>query len=144
MRKILGLAMAVALFASCSDDDNAPAVDMSKLTSGKWYYSASGITIEGQSLDQDYVGDCPTKKDYTLFNANNTVSDVLYDTDCVEDTETYTYSVSGNSITTSYGDYTETVNVVELNSGRLVVEGSYDADDDGDVDGTFYSVYTSN
>ena len=141
MKKLLGLAMAAALLMSCSDDDNGSKVDMSKLTSGKWYYSSDKTIVAGQTVeDAAYVNDCATKKDYTEFAAT-TFTDVYHDTDCEVNTEFGTYTVSGETITATMGGDTQTGTVKELNSNKLVIEAT---ETFNGVTATYQTTYTKN
>lgn len=133
--------MVATLVVSCSDDDNSSSVDMSKLTSGKWYYSHEKTIVAGQTLtDAAYDHDCATKKDYIELSAT-TVTDVYYGTDCEANTDTSTYTVSGQTITTTEGGTTYTVNVKELNSNRLVVESTETYEG---VTATYQTTFTKN
>lgn len=122
MKKVFGLFMAAALIVSCSDEGK-PSVDISKLTAGKWYYSESKTTIAGRTESETYKHACTTSKDYVEFTSG-TVNEVEYGTDCVADTYTQTYTVSGNKVTID-GDE---VTVKELTATKLVFETSYTAE----------------
>lgn len=119
MKKVFGLLMVAALIVSCSDDDKKTSVDMSKLTAGKWYFSSSKETVAGQPKSENYEHACASSKDYIQFT-NGTLTSVEYDSDCVADSDTNTYTVSGSSITIDG----ETVTVKELSSSKLVIESS--------------------
>ena len=92
---------------------------MSKLTAGKWYQSSSKTTVAGQPTSENYVHACASSKDYIQFT-NGTFTSVEYDSDCVADSDTNTYTVSGSNITVDG----ETVTVKELSSSKLVIESS--------------------
>ncbi|MFY7728686.1 MAG: hypothetical protein ACOVRN_04145 [Flavobacterium sp.] len=141
MKKVLGLLMASAFIMSCSkDDNNGPKVDMSKLSTTKWYYKTEK---DGSAAEAPYVNECASNKDYTMFAANGVLTDAYYNADCVADVGTGAYIVSNNTITaTMYGE-TTTVVVKELTSTKLVIESKYDSDNNGTDDTTYITTYSN-
>lgn len=130
MKKVIGLGLAMALFASCSDDDSSSSVNMNNLE-GKWYYVSTNANGETEPYDDHE----PCGKDYIEF-ADGILTDVdVWDCDGnTPVTEEYSmaYTVSGNKITASAGGETQTVTVKKLTSSELKI--AYRDDDDGDGD----------
>ncbi|MFP9100151.1 lipocalin family protein [Flavobacterium sp. RHBU_24] len=138
MKKLLGLAMAVLLFASCSDDNNnEPAVDVSKLTSGKWFRSSTRYPDNGQMYLHDNL--CPTSRDYVVFNTDGTITSVYYFEDCIFHSDNSgTYTLVGKRLTIGGS---ESLIITKLTSSTLVVSG-YDMDGDGVSSNSIEFTYT--
>ncbi len=143
MKKLIGLGLAVALFASCSDDDGG--IDKNKLM-GKWYNVSTNANGETELYDDHEV----CGKDYIEFASGGIFRSVdVYGcegTAAVSDTETGTYTTSGNKLTVGFsGENVEgedTVTVTKLTASELKI--SYRDDDDGDGDEeTIIVTYTS-
>lgn len=106
MKKLIYLFLAVAFtglsLVSCSSDDDGG----SPSVLGKWEYFQEGFVVGGEEVFTNYEHTAGCNKDYVQFNDNGTMQDVYYWNDgdgCVEDSDSYTYSVSGNTITTTFG-----------------------------------------
>lgn len=139
MKKLLGLAMAAALLVSCSDDDSSSSSVSAEKLIGKWYPTTTKITKLGNF---PYENDCATAKDYTEFNANGVGTDVYYDEDCDASTANITYTLAGKTLTVNYGgDYIQVYTVKTASSSTLVLQGDYDADDDGTSEATFTTTF---
>ncbi|AWH84759.1 hypothetical protein HYN59_06315 [Flavobacterium album] len=139
MKKVLGLSLALAFFASCSDDDGP--VDMGKLTR-KWYQVSTEANGETEPYDENEV----CGKDYIEFISGGTFKSVdVYDCDGtmpLMDTSTDTYTTSGHTITVGSGSNTGSVTVEKLNSNELKISYQDDWDGDGDEEKVI-ETYTS-
>lgn len=60
---------------------------------------------------------------------------------CVEESDAFTYTRSGNSITITDGDFVETATITVLTSDTLELQVTYDFDGDG-TEETVTEVYT--
>jgi len=142
MKKLIGLGFALALFASCSDDDSS-SVNMDNLE-GKWYpvsTKVAGETIEyeHETCAKDYIEllEGGVYKTYEVWGCEgNTVTD--------SDTETGTYTTSGNKITITLNGDPNTINVTKLTSSSLHVSYKYDMDEDGEDETTVTEIYSRN
>lgn len=124
MKKLIGLGLALALFASCSDDDSGSSVSMNQLQK-KWYPTKT--TINGVDFPYDDHEDCGN--DYIEFVEGGVFKEVdVWDCDVLTDTGTYT--VEGKKITTVVDGYTEVATIKTLNSNTLVVTTEMEADED--------------
>ncbi len=134
-KKFLALGFAALFLASCSkDDDNS--IDASKLTK-KWYYESTKINgVVIPYTDHEECG-----KDYIEFVEGGVMRDVDV-WDCVEDVETYAWSLSGKKLTIVDGTDVETATVKTLSNTKLVISAKYDLDGDG-TDETVYENFTS-
>jgi len=143
MKKLLGLGLALALFASCSDDDSSSSVNMDNL-SGKWYPVSTKagdetFEYEHESCAKDYLEFAASGvfKTYEVWGCTGSqVSD--------SDESTGTYSVSGNKVTIAIDGGTETVTVKKLTSSTLHVTYREDMDEDGEADITVTEIYSRN
>lgn len=142
MKKLIGLGLALALFASCSDDDSS-SVNLDNLE-GKWYPVSTKVA--GETFEYEHM---PCAKDYIEFVAGgvyrtyevwdcdgNTVSD--------SDQEVGTYSTDGNKLTVTIDGDASTVTVKKLTGSTLNVSYKYDMDEDGEDDTTVTEIYSSN
>ncbi len=106
---------------SCSSDDDKGSESATIL--GKWYISQNGYILNGTEILEDYDHECATKKDFVEFFNDGTVKDSYYDTACVVDTDTGTYTLDGNTLVVSYmydGEIdTQQATIVTLNETTL-------------------------
>lgn len=141
--KFLALGLAGLFMASCSsDDDNSNNVNMSLLTTKKWYYVSD--RVNGETIPYDDHETCG--KDYVEFITTGTVShvDVWNCNGNTPETETIsgTYNVTSKNIVINMAGFTLGANVKRLTSETLVLESQYDYDEDGTPE-TVTQTYTS-
>ena len=110
MKKIIVLLSAAVLGFSCSDDDDSSSSSSTNELIGQWSFSERLIDGEVEPLE-----DCE-EMDFIVFTDDQYASTFFepIDGECVFDgTETFSYEVSGNSITLAFleegEDYTETL-----------------------------------
>lgn len=87
---------------SCNSDDDGGSPSIV----GKWEYFQEGFEVDGQENLDDYNHAVGCNKDTAQYNSNGTVQEVYYSNDgsgCVEDSDTYSYTISGNTITNNFG-----------------------------------------
>lgn len=143
MKKVLGLGLAVALFASCSDDDKGgSSVDMDNLV-GKWYYVSA--TANGETEMYDDHETCG--KDYLELTSDNMVKfgDVYGcdgTTPQLEEATIGAYTVSGKKVMFVSAEGNQTLTVKKLTSSELKVSYTDDWDGDGDEE-TITETYSS-
>lgn len=111
---------------SCNkSDDDKPVIPAPSLL-GKWNYSKEGTSIGGTETLEDYSGnESGCSKDYTVFNANNTITDVdfdSFDSPCEELSDSGTYAVNGNTIIVDFGDGPVTAQILNLSYTELKVK----------------------
>lgn len=129
-----------ALMFSCSSDDDGGSGGTSGELLGKWYnhsYRVAGVNIP---YDDHETCDGQVTKDYVEFLSTTTgrFVDVW---NCVEESDAFTYTRSGNMITVTDGDFEETATITALTSTTLELQIIYDFDGDG-TDETVTEVYT--
>jgi len=147
MKRFLVLGAALALFASCSDDDKATTVNMDELVGKAWYPAAVNANGETELYDGHVQCGSLLREDSVEFNTDGTVTEIDV-TGCngsnpISDTYTSDYNVSGRKITIAIDENTTTVwTVKSLTETQLVVSylGDYDGDDDEE---TITVTYTS-
>jgi hypothetical protein len=113
MAMFSALALGLA-FTSCGDDDSSS--NTSGKLEGKWIYSQEK---EGDGALTDYEHTVGCDKDYILISAE-AIKDVWFDkegTECVENSDSVTYTREGNVITTQDGVGT----IDKLTATELVV-----------------------
>lgn len=145
MKKLKFAAMAVlgaGLMFSCSSDDDAGSGGTSGELLGKWYnhsYRVGGATIP---YDDHEMCDGQLRKDYLeiLTATTGRFVDVW---NCVEESDAFTYTRSGNMITVTDGDFVQTATITVLTSSTLELEVNYDFEGDGTPE-TVTEVYTRN
>lgn len=120
--------LSVGLFqTSCNKDEDKNALPAATLL-GKWNYEKEGQIVGGTEVLVDYQGnDAGCFKDYIIFNSNNTLLDVDYDsfaTACEEFSEVGTYVVAGNTISVDFGDGITTAEILNLSYTELKVKDS--------------------
>lgn len=113
---------AVLFLVSCSSDDNENGIDTT-LILGKWYKHS--VIHNGETYPVQQHGDC---RDYWEFFENGTLKSVII-WDCAEEYEDmYTYSISGDILTTDYNGQVDNVKIVKLTNSELTLEGSVSED----------------
>jgi len=133
MKKIALLISLAFIGFSCSDDEESSSGDLV----GTWLWTQSFEDGEEYELDECEM------MDSLIFTSNEVTSTYYYEEDgqCViDDSETTSYSVSGNTLTS--GDYSVeySINGSELSITEV---DSYDSDGDGvDEDYTYVDIYT--
>jgi len=139
MKKIFTIAVLAALAAGCSDDDNAPSIDMSQLYK-KWYYVS--VTVDGKTTQDHPLHPCG--QDYIEFKANGTVIMTGYRcADASSYTITSPYEVQpDNMINTMLWGLSGPTALKKLTEKTLKVQYMYDNDADGDEE-LVTRVYTS-
>ena len=124
MKKIFLLLVSVALVGtsliSCSSDDNDGSSSGDLV--GKWYPEKTVSTILGEEYEEEYEHYCSTKKDYVEFKSNGAVYSVDYEEDCQAYESDGTWVKSGNDLTVTIGEETETFKISTLTSSKLVVK----------------------
>jgi hypothetical protein len=116
----LGLAL-----TSCNKDDDSSSSSSASLE-GKWIYSKEGVVVSGNEMLVDYSGnESGCTKDYTLINANGTLTDVDYDsfdTPCEVFTDNGTWTRSGNTVTVTFGGVASVTEILTLTSSELKIK----------------------
>lgn len=87
---------------SCNNDDE----NSSTSIVGKWEYFKEGFVVDGQEILEDYDHAVGCNKDTAQYNSNGTLQEVYYSNDgsgCVEESDTNSYTISGNTITVNFG-----------------------------------------
>lgn len=114
------LALGLTL-TSCGDDDSSS--NTSGNLEGKWIYAKEGMAAQGQEILEDYEHTPGCDKDFMEISAT-TVKDVWHDkegTDCVEGSDTSTYTRNGNTITVTEGTETFTATIEKLTATELKI-----------------------
>jgi hypothetical protein len=139
MKKVFALGLGILMLASCSKDDEASAIDASKLPK-KWYFSTTRVL--GQTIPYDDHEECG--KDYLEFLSSGILKSVDI-WDCVSYTDTGAWILEGNKITISFDGAAAaesgTVSKLTDTELQLTIRGDYN--DDG-KDETIISTFTSN
>ena len=132
MKKILLLAVAFASFAtvtSCDKDDDQAALE------GKWEFSKEGAVVSGQEILLDYTHEEGCAKDFVMINATTVTDHSFFGATCDEAVDSYTYTRSGNTITSTEGGETITSEIKTLNGSTLKLYA--------DIEGvTYVTVFT--
>ncbi|MES2487782.1 MAG: lipocalin family protein [Bacteroidota bacterium] len=121
MKKLMSLGFVLVCLASCSSDDDGPAVSLDNLQ--KRWYNVSTI-VGGQTIPYDGNESCG--KDYMEFQAAGVLKEVdVYD--CQEDPDTTmgTYTASETTLTTVLEGETITYTIKELNASSLRVATTF-------------------
>ena len=121
MKKFAFLFVAVAtVFTSCSDDNDSKSAKLP----GTWEFAKQGSVVGGQEVlvDYDHTAGCP--KDYIVIDADKFVEHDFTGDDCLESTDTTTYTRSGNTITITSGGETVTGTIMQLTSSTLKLKTS--------------------
>lgn len=128
MKKIILVAAFLSIGfiqTSCNKDDDKYELPAATLL-GKWNYAKEGQMVGDSEVLVDYSdNEVGCSRDYIIFNANNTLIDVDYDsTDspCEEFTGGGTYAVTGNIIVVNFGDGPESVEIMNLSATELKVK----------------------
>ena len=143
MKKLFLLLSFVAVsLTSCSNDDDSSssvAVNEANLMK-KWYYVS--YEVAGQTIPYDNFA---CAKDYTEFKANGVLEEyTVYSCDPIDaDTDTGTWSLSGNTISGTIFGETVTGTVSSLTATTLQITDTFDFDDDG-TDDTVKVNYSTN
>ncbi|MCW4468174.1 lipocalin family protein [Flavobacterium sp. MFBS3-15] len=143
MKKVIGLGLAVALFASCSDDDSSSGSINPDNLLKKWYYVSVNANGETELWDDHEA----CGKDYIEFSSGGVLTNVdVYGCDGntpLTDVFNAAYTVNGNKITATAGGETQTVTIKKLTASELKVAYTTDYDGDGDEE-TVTETYSSN
>lgn len=113
---VLALGLAAA---SCGNDDSAPNNTSSDLV-GKWIYSKEK---EGDGPTTDYMHVEGCAKDYMEISAQS-MKDVSYfkdGTECVENSQTSSYTRNGNTITVQIGGVSISGTIEKLTATELII-----------------------
>ena len=105
-------------FASCNkDDDNASAA-----IEGKWYFSKFAYTIGTTAIPEtDYPNACSSKKDFIELKTGAVSIEGFYNSGCVLDQSTSTWSKSGNTLVLDG----ESFEILSLTDTTIKVKQSY-------------------
>ncbi len=142
MKKLLLLLSFVAVsLTSCSDDDSSSSVAVNEANlMKKWYYVS--YEVAGQTIPYDNLA---CGRDYTEFKANGVaVEYTVWACDPLDaDTDTGSWSLSGNTISGTFFGSTVTGTVSSLTATTLQITDTFDFDDDG-TDETVKVNYSTN
>ena len=122
---LLVVALIAVSISSCSSDDENVEVSLS----GKWEPVKQGIVISGQELVEDFEHTVGCNKNYAEFTATTTIQhdfEKNMSNQCVEETYTYNYSRTGNTITILQDGELLTLTILELNATTLKLSGQED------------------
>lgn len=128
MRKLsVFILVLAATFTSCSSDDDAPAISEGNLI-GKWQWTASEENGEAVTLDEcDKMDTIEFQKDGVInsntFFTNTTVNGNQTIVTCEEDfSGSGKWSLSGDVLTSTFGNQSGTVKIIELTSTTIKLE----------------------
>lgn len=93
--KIAGISMLALIVGLTACDDKDDPAESEGTLQGSWVFQSS--TFDG--VKEDYEHECPTKKDYLEFKAGGELKLVYYEGDCSEDVEAGTYTIADNKVT---------------------------------------------
>ena len=130
---VLALGLTVT---SCSDDDSSSSAKLE----GKWIYSKTGASANGQEMliDYDHAEGCT--KDYLEIIEGGSFKDVEYDgSECAEYTDEGTWAKNGNTLTVNYEDYVWTTKIEKLTGSQLKISSS---ETEGGVTVKYVTVFT--
>lgn len=129
MKKTLLLFVSVlfvsAGFVACSSDDNKGGSDSHSLIVGKWEFYKETEYVNGElEYDEAYDHSCPSEKDYVEFGTAGEFIQVNYNETCQVESESATYSLSGDHILINSEDEEDSaiLKIITLNSSKLIVE----------------------
>ena len=109
---------------SCSSDDDAEGASIV----GKWEVSKEG-TLVGTVEDLEVYEHACTTKDNIEFKANGTVvSSFYYGIDCISESDSGTYTKSGNTVTFTDEDGSYPFIIKELSATTLKFYDTYEED----------------
>ena len=118
---VLLFLVASATLVSCNKDDDGDSASIE----GSWEFSKYGGLLSGQEFLVDYDHTAGCNKDYLEIKSGGALVDhYFYDegNGCYEETETGTWVRNGNNVTLSYPGYTDSGEILELNSTTLKVK----------------------
>ena len=122
---VLALGMS---FVSCDKDDDNAGIE------GKWYFSKIATTVGTVVTPEiDFDHSCNTKKDFIEFKTGGVAIGGYYDSECVLDQNTLTWSKSGNTLVID----NENVEILTLTNSTLKLKSLYT-----DLDETGFTVIT--
>lgn len=130
LKRVLGLCMLLITIIACSSDDNSNSEENQAKLIGTWKFTSS--TTNGVA---DSTEDCELLETLVISSSQVAVTDYWGD-DCSE-SETYSisYTLNGNSITTTEEGVSYTSEIVILNNTTFTVKDV----DDGDI---YINTYT--
>ena len=121
-------ALVITLFiSSCSSDDNGNQ-DNTQLIVGKWEFFQVSETTDGSEQLEAYEHYANCGKDNIEFFGNGTFEDNYFEfssSQCHSYSETGTWSINGNTMTTSYGNGDSTLQIITLDQSVLKVKSTY-------------------
>lgn len=116
--KIAGIVMLALILGlnACKDKDDAVEPEVSIV--GNWVFQSS--TFDG--VKEEYGHSCSSKKDYLEFKANGELKAVNYEEDCSEEMEVGTYSVTGDKVTLRSDDIGTETYTFKISGNTLTLE----------------------
>nr|WP_293297052.1 lipocalin family protein [Allomuricauda sp.] len=129
MKKVLFLLLLGALFASCSNDDDAGNNISSEKLIATWIPTT--ITVDGETFPYDDHEDCGFDTIRFQNNGQGTITDVF---ECEEVTTTFTYTLSNEILEITSSGVTLEATIIELSTETLILQSEWDYDDDGDTE----------
>jgi glutamine cyclotransferase len=122
MKKLVLFVSVLALsLTSCNKDDEG---GTSAALEGRWEFTKEGVAANGQEALSDWNHAEGCTKDYTDITAT-TITDHLFfneGTDCIEESDAYTYTRSGNTITMTQGSASSTAEIMQLDGSTLKIK----------------------
>jgi len=124
LKKALTLSLLLIVFMACSSDDDSSTEDNQASIIGTWKFTSSSTNGVADSVDA-----CDLLN--TLVIISNQVTGTEYwGTDCAEiDTYSFSYTISGKTITTTEGGESYSSEITTLNATTLSIRDV----DEGDV-----------
>ncbi len=119
MKKLAILFIALtASLTSCNNDDDATTTAELQ---GKWIYSQEGSILNGQEVLTNYDHETGCPKDFVMISATTFVDHEFEGADCLESTDTKTYTRNGNTITVTQDGMTYTGEITQLTNSTLKI-----------------------
>ncbi len=113
---VAALALGMSFVSCDKDDDKDAAIE------GKWYFSKIAITGGTDATPEiDFPNECSTKKDFIELKTGGVSIEGSYDSECVLDQYTSTWSKSGNTLVLDG----ESVEILTLTNTIIKVKSSY-------------------
>jgi len=129
MKKVLFLLLLGALFASCSNDDDAGNNISSEKLIATWIPTT--ITVDGETFPYDDHEDCGFDTIRFQNNGQGTITDVF---ECEEVSTTFPYTLSNEILEITSSGVTLEATIIELSTETLILQSEWDYDDDGDTE----------
>jgi hypothetical protein len=113
---VAALALGMSFVSCDKDDDKDAAIE------GKWYFSKLAYTYGTTAIPEiDFPNACSTKKDFIELKTGGVSIEGSYDSECVLDQYTSTWSKSGNTLVLDG----ENFEILSLTNTTIKVKSSY-------------------